>query len=350
MRICYVNFSLNNPRDQITLRGLKENGITIEEITDDTLGWKKYVRIARAYHTHGVGCDAVMVGYAGSVLVILMRMLSRKKIFYNTLSTFFDSMIVSRRKGVLFSPTAAWYYLIDFVAFRCANRVFLECQSQKELASRILKMNPKKLSVHVVGANDIQFYPDPAIPKRKQFTAVFRGMFLPEAGTDVVLRAAKELEGEDLLIRIIGRGLLQAEVEGMVQELKPTNVELITAILPAETLRKSMGECHVSLGQLANHPRVHTTIPHKAFESMAMKLPYVTGENRGVMEILTNNQTCFTVPPGDHRALARTLAALRDHPEERERVAENAFRLYQQNYTPKILVQKILKDSVRNDE
>src|SRR3989338_6593662 len=160
-------------------------------------------------------------------------------------------------------------------------------------------------------------------------------MFLPEAGTDVVLRAAKELEGTGINVRIIGRGLLKKEVENLMQELKPTNVELMTEMLPIEDLRKNMLECHISLGQLADHPRVHTTIPHKAFESMAMKLPYLTGANKGVLEILDEGQTCFLVPPGDHHALARKILELRDRPADLERVAENAYELYRQEFTPK---------------
>lgn len=348
MKICYINFNLDNPRDRITVRGLRENGITVTEISDNVRGWGKYLRIARAYRAHQKECDVVMVGFAGSILVIFMRLLTHKKIIYNALSSFYDSMIVSRFGGARFSFRSAWYYSLDWLAFRCADRVFLECQAQKDLAARVYKVSPEKLSVHFVGADDTQFCFDPVVPKLKQFTVVFRGMFLPEAGADVVLRAAKELECEGVQFRILGRGLLKKEVETLMGQLKPINVELVTERLPLEVLRNKMLECHISLGQLANHPRVHTTIPHKAFESMAMKLPYLTGDNKGVLEILTDGQTCFIVPPGDYRALARKIIELRDSPRELERVAENAYQLYQREYTPKILAQKIVEEIARN--
>ena len=343
MKICYINFNLNNPRDQITLRGLKENSIVIKEISYNAPGLRKYLHIAREFRSCQREYDLIMIGYAGSVLVIFMRLLTQKKIIYNALSTFFDSMVISRQKGRRFSLSSAWYYLIDYFAFRCASHVFLECQSQKDLAVRAYRINQNKISVHFVGADDTQFYFDPVVPKLKKFTVVFRGMFLPEAGVDVVLRAAKELEREHIQFRIIGHGLLQQGVENLMQELKPTNVEIITTKLPIEILRNKMLECHVSLGQLANHRRVHTTIPHKAFESMAMKIPYLTGENNGVMEILCDNETCFTVPPGDYHALASKIIELRNKSAELERVAKNAYQLYQREFTPKILAQKIIE-------
>src|SRR3989338_3151067 len=343
MRICYINFTLNNPRDKITLRGLRENGVMVTEITDNTPGWKKYASIARQYRAVRRDCDVVMVGYAGSVLVPFMRLLSRKRMVYNTLATFVDSMIISRFAGAFFSLASLRYYLTDFFAFYFAHHTFLECEAQKQMVRRYFGISAKKISVHYVGTDDTGFYFDSAIQKLPQFTVVFRGMFLAEACADVVVRAAKELEGKNIAVRVIGRGLLLPEIEKLVAELKPANLELITARLPVEKLRQKMLECHLSLGQLADHPRVHTTIPHKAFESMSMKLPYLTGANKGVLEVLDEGQTCFTIPPGDHHAPARKTPGPRDRPADLERVAENAYELYRQEFTPKILAKKILQ-------
>ena len=343
MKICYINFKLDNPRDQITLRGLRENGVAVTEISDNTPGWRKYARIARAYRAHRHECDVVMVGYAGSVLVIFMWLLIRKPLVYNTLATFVDSMIISRFSGAFFSLSSFRYYVTDFVAFHIARRSFLECEAQKEMVMRYFGVSSKKVSVHYVGTDDTEFYFDPAIPKLPQFTVVFRGMFLAEAGADVVVRAAKELEGKNIAVRIMGRGLLLPEIEKLMRELQPANLELISMRLPIEELRQKMLECHLSLGQLADHPRVHTTIPHKAFESMSMELPYLTGANKGVLEVLDEGQTCFTTPPGDYHALARKILELRDRPADLARVAENAYQLYLREFTPKILAKKILQ-------
>ncbi|MDO8589709.1 MAG: glycosyltransferase [bacterium] len=333
MKICYVSFKLDNPRDRITVMGLKENGVEVKE-----LGFNGYCKLLKDFRNLEPESDLVMIGYASSILIIFLRFFTRKRIIYNALATFYDSMVISRGANLV------RYWLIDFLAFSLADKVFLECQSQKDLVVKIFRINPDKISVHFVGTDDKQFYFDPAIAKLKQFTVVFRGMFLPEAGAEVVVRAAKELEQEDIKIRIIGRGLLLKEIEKLIDELKPKNLELVTTRLPIDELRQKMTECHLSLGQLANHPRVHTTIPHKVFESMAMKLPYLTGENKGVMEFLADNQTCFTVPPGGYRELARKIVELRGHPKELEQVAEHAYQLYQQEFTPKILARKVINE------
>lgn len=344
MKICYVSYKLDNPRDQITLRGLEEIGVETRVIQASTPGWRKYFNLANQYRNYKGECSLVMIGYASSVLVIFMKIISRKKVVYNSLATFYDSMIVSRFAGSFLNPKSWWYYMIDFIAFRAADRIFLECQAQKDLVVRVFRINPEKISVHFVGSREDQFYFDPAITKKPIFTVVFRGMFLPEAGADVVVKAAKELEGENINVRIIGRGLLKKDIERLVSELAPDNLELITEVLPITELREKMLECHISLGQLADHRRVYTTVPHKVFESMSMKLAYLTGDNKGVMEFLTDGETCFTVPPGDYHALARKIIELRDHPQDLEQVAENAYQLYQREFTSKILAEKIIQE------
>jgi len=75
---------------------------------------------------------------------------------------------------------------------------------------------------------------------------------------------------------------------------------------------------------------------------MALKLPYLTGANRGVLEILTEGETCFTVLPGDHIALAAKLRELKDDPRERERVAQNAYELYRNKFTPGVIARNML--------
>lgn len=342
MKICYINFKLDNPRDQITLRGLRENGAEVVEISDRAPGWGKYVRITRAFHEKGRDADVLVVGYAGSLLVPALYLFTGKRAVYNALGSFIDSMIISRRRGALISPASVWYYLIDFLAFHVASHLCVESHAQKNTIARKFFVRERKISVIPVGADDREFYFDPSVTKCTTFTAVFRGAFLPEAGADVVVRAAKELESEGISVRVIGRGLLLPEIERLVNELRPTNLEFITEKLPIGELRQKMLECHVSLGQMAKHPRLHTTIPHKAFESMSMKLPYVTGRNRAVLEVLEDGNTCFAVPAGDYQALAKKLIELRDNAGMREVVAERAHELYEREFTAAALARKLL--------
>lgn len=342
MKILYIHFDLKSTRDKLTVRGLRECGVEVAEIADNSSRLKKYWRIARLYRMNRERVDAVIVGYAGAVLVLFMRFFTRLPLVYNSMATFYDGMVVSRFNGAFLSLRSAWYVLLDTLAFRAADHTFLESKLQKEMVMRVYKIAPGKLSVQYMGADDHEFHPDKTVNKLPRFTVVFRGMFLPEGGADIAVRAAKELEQENVGVRIIGRGFLLPEIERLARELMPSNLELITKKLPLDELRRSMLECHISLGQLARHPRLSRTIPHKAYESMSMGLPYLTGANEGVLELLTDGETCFAVPPGDPKALARKILELRDRPHELARVAENARNLYLFKFTPAVLAANML--------
>lgn len=339
MTICYINLDNKNPRDQVTISGLRENGATVLEINNSSSGLKKYWQIAGEYWANRKSVDLVIIGYTGAVLVPWMYLISRKKIIYNAGNSFYESMIISRGGNWW---QKARYWLLDWIAFSCADLILLESEAQKNFIAQTFFVNPKKLKVHYIGADETHFFFDENIKKLANFTVVFRGKFLPEAGTDIVVRAAKELEEKNIKFRILGSGLLLKQIESLIAELKPSNLELITEHLPYEKLRELMQECHLSIGQVADHPRLQRTIPHKAFESLAMKLPYLTARQPAILELLQEGSTCFGVNPGDPQDLAQKISELRDKPGLLNSVAEGGLELYHRNLTSRVLGQKLI--------
>jgi glycosyltransferase involved in cell wall biosynthesis len=342
MKIGYVNINSGNSRDVVTIRGLRENGATVIELTDNTPGWRKFGEIAKKIKESKNHFDLIIVGYTGGILVPWLWLINKRPVVYNALASFYESMIISRRAGTRFSPAGFKYWLIDWLAFRTAKLILVESQHQKDYLRKTFHISPEKIIIHLTGVDDSSFYFDPAIKKLGRFTVLFRGKFLPEAGVDTVLKAAKLLEKENIDFRILGHGLLEKNVRQLVDDLKLKNVELITEYLALEKLREKMLECHLSLGQMADHPRLQNTIPHKAFESLAMKLPYLTGRQPAVLEILRENETCLCCQPGDPMDLANKILNLEKEPERLTNLAAKAFDWYQNNLTAKKMGGKLL--------
>lgn len=344
MRICYINISTQNPRDQVTIRGLRENEVMVSEITDNRSGFKKIIKIIKKYHQSKNLYDLLIIGYTGAILVPWLRFVSRKKIIYNAGNSFYESMNISRDSGRV---KTVWYWLIDFFAFHLANHILVESERQKKFIAKTFFIQPKKISVHLTGVDDRDFYFDPKIQKLETFTAVFRGKFLPEAGVDIIIRAAKLLENSGVKIRVIGRGFLEKEIRLLIAELKPQNLELITDVLSSSILREKMQECHLALGQMANHSRLLRTIPHKAFESAAMRLPYLSRRNDGLLELFEADKTCFCVNSSDEYALAKKIIFLKNNSHLLNQVARNAFDPYQNTFTSKVLGGKLVTKLIK---
>jgi len=343
MNIGYVNINSGNPRDTTTIRGLRENGVVVTEITDNTSGWKKFIRITQKIRGGENDFDLVIVGYTGGILVPWLWLTERRPIVYNALASFFESMIISRKVGRKFSFSGFKYWIIDWLAFSLSKSILVESEHQKNYIHKTFHTSSDKIVVHLTGVDNSSFYFDPSVKKLKQFTVLFRGKFLPEAGVDIVLRAAKMLEGKDIGFRILGHGLLEEEARWLIGDLELKNVELITEYLPLNKLREKMLECHLSLGQMANHPRLQNTIPHKAFESLAMKLPYLTGRQPAILEILKEDGTCFCCQPGNSEDLTAKILELKEKPEDLEKIKERGFNLFQKTLTTKAMGQELIK-------
>jgi glycosyltransferase involved in cell wall biosynthesis len=133
------------------------------------------------------------------------------------------------------------------------------------------------------------------------------------------------------------------EFNAKMAKLAPKNVEHIHDCMGINELRNLMLTAHVSLGQLADHSRLDRTLPCKLFESLALKLPYLTGRNEAVFELFTENENCFAVNPGDADDLAQKIFYLKKNHELVTRVGDAGYALYQERMMSKKLADDVMR-------
>mgnify|MGYP000190095470 CR=1 FL=1 len=342
MYIHYVTSYRDNARDLSTIQGLREAGVHVTETELTDTGWKKYQQLSRAlrYDTHNPAW--IIVGYTGVLFVPFVRLISRTPIVYNALASFYEGMIISRQHGQWFSLSSLRYWITDTVAFHAATYILVESEAQRAFIHRVFFVPLRKLIVHYTSLDERSFFPDPAVVKHSQFAVVFRGKFLPEAGVETLIAAAPALARADIRIEIYGHGMLEKKVRELVAASPAKNILLVTDFLPIDHLRNAMLKCHLSIGQLAQHPRLTRTIPHKAFESAVLKLPYLTGRNGAVLELFTEDVTCLCCIPGDPHDLAEKIIAAKNNPEHLAAISESAYTLYTNTFSAKVLGKKLL--------
>ena len=132
------------------------------------------------------------------------------------------------------------------------------------------------------------------------------------------------------------------KTEKLIKDLTPKNLKHITDYVPDDALRTMMQSCHISLGQLSHHVRLKRTLPHKVYETLSMKLPYLTSANTGVLELLTPDETCMLCSPADEHSLADKILWIRDNYSVAERIAENGYKLYQSKLKSVTLAKNLL--------
>lgn len=346
MKICY--FGISDPgfgRNKVYIRGLRALGHDVIECFDTTPGFGKYGRLRRKHDAimRAGGYDVMIVGYPSHIVVPFAQRLSKKPVIFDALCTLYEGEVLSRGKYAR-NPFMRWRInSIDAKAVHAANHILVETDAQKDFFVKRFALDAAKVSRVFTGADEECFNQSVAarVQKRPKFTAVFRGKFLPEAGVKHIIEAARLLQDEGVQFLILGHGFLQADVRVQIEKLNLPNLEWISDFLSPDELARRMTECHVSLGQFEPHERLGRTIPHKAFESLALGLPYVTARAAGISELLTDRSDCFMVAPGDPRDLAAKIMELKNDMRLCEQIAANGLVTFANRASQKVLAREI---------
>lgn len=343
MKFCYIQTPNNYAPDKHLVDGLRENGHTVVELSENSGGIKKYIRLAIKFLKSKNCHDAVIVGYTLPHFVPLIRFLTFKKLIFTAVASQYEANIISRNNESPRSLMAIKWWLIDFFSFHLSSRVLLESNAQIEFVHTLFVVPRKKLIRAWIGVDEKVFFRDPSSKKYPKFTVLFRGKFLPESGVDTVIKTAKLLEGKGVEFLIIGHGFLYKTVNTLLEELCLKNLTTIQEILPNDELREKMLSCHISLGQLARHSRLSRTLPFKLYESLALGLPYLTGRSAGVLELLKDDETCITVEHDNPTKLAEKILFLKNNPVILAKVGEQGYNLYKEKLTSKKLVEEFIQ-------
>ncbi len=346
MKICY--FGIYDPefsRNKIYIDGLRKNGVEVVECNDRSQGITKFWNLYKKHSELKNKYDVMIVGYPSQIVVLLAKLISSKKVILDALCSLYEGEVISR--GVSkWSYDACKTWIIDYVAYRAADLVFVETRAQIDFFVRHFYIERGKCVRIFTGVRDDVFYIDPHIKKKLVFTVLFRGQFLPEAGIDVILSAAQRLQSEHIHFLFLGKDFSKVKVSERVQELGLHNVSVNNTFLSEDDKRVQMLSCHISLGQFARHSRLKRTIPHKAFETVALGLPYVTGRAGGILELLTDRENCLMVNLGDAKDLAEKILELKNDPILFKKIADNGHALYLAKLTPKHITSEIMKEIV----
>ena len=344
MKILYLSFTnTNHSLNAVYVKGLLQNRVEVLEYYSKSGRLKKYFDILKFYFANRQGTEVIIVGYQSPKLVWWLRLFSRKTIVYNALCSIIERFVISRKLASRYSVKFFYYWFQDFLACLMADLILLESTHQIDFFQKVFLVPRKRMFRAWTGVDEEKYFYDPGLEKFQEFTVIFRGRLLPESGAEYVVKAAKKLERENVHFILHAFGQEHYTVKNLIDKLKPNNLEFISDFLPIEEVRTTMQKSHLSLGQLSAHARLQRTIPHKAYESLVLRLPYLTARNPAILEFLRENETCLACNPADVEDLAAKILWAKEHPAELKAIAERAYKFYLEELTPKVLAKKVLK-------
>ena len=328
----FGHFDPDYSRNRIIAKALRRAGATVRTVSRTGSFASRAPQLLRTMHPSEA--DVVLVGFPGHADVPLARLASSA---YRTPVIFdaFLSLVESAEDRGRTRPgtPAAWrYQLEDRVACRFATRTLLDTNAHARYFAESVGVPWSRLRRVWVGADDDVIKPGPT-PDDSVFRVFVYASFIPLHGLQHVVRAAHliERDHDDIRIDIVGGGDTEADVRRLATDLDVGNLHFLGR-RPYEELAALMAASHVCLGIFGTSGKAQRVIPNKVFDALAAARAVITADTPAAREALTHADTAWLCSPGDPRALADSILALRSSEQTRALIAHNGYELFRQKF------------------
>lgn len=351
MKICF--FGIYNPtysRNQILLKGMKNNGVEITQCRVDPRqikGLKKYwVLWNMGRRLNKNDFDFIFVPFPGHTVVWLAKLIFRKqKIIFDVFLSLLDANLNDRKVYSKYSIRALKDYLLDKTSCNLGDILLADTDMQVKYLSHKYGNRNKFITVYV-GSDDELFYPGnngATNTQEKNYRVHFHGTFVPVHGIDVILKSAKILEDENIIFKIVGKGQTLKENLKLANELAINNVDFIQ-VTGYDLMRSYILQSDLCLGVFGKAERLDRVIPNKIYEYAACAKPMITASSTAIEECFIPNEEIFFSEKNNPEDLARQILFLKNNPDISRNSANRAYNKFKNRFTADTIVSKLLKD------
>lgn len=343
MTICYFgDYDPGYTRTKILLKGLRQTGVSVLEINERGRGFRKYLRLWKRHREIKGTYDAMVVGYGDSRLMpVFARIIGAQNIVWEALFSQYDNWVFDRKLVRPHSPKAYLYWFLDWLGCAVSDVVLLDTRLHTEYFRKTFGVSEKKLAYIYVGADTSIFYPRERIRHSDDFEIEFHGKYFPMQGTDVIIRAAKLLDGKGVHFTLIGNGQELKRTKELADLLAVRNVTFLP-FLPQEKIVEYVRDADVCVGLIGDVPRVVRAIPTKLWEAAAMARASVNASPGSLEEIFTPGKDSIGLKPGAHAELARKILEIRESGNT-DTMGCAAYETFKQNGTPEKIGQSLAR-------
>lgn len=353
-RVCYFGtYDQNRPRNRNIIKGLRNHKIEVLECHYSPWGdvedkstikgfFKRlmvlfrffiaYPYIALRYLSVGPH-EAVIVGYLGHIDMFLAKPLAylrRKPLIFDAFLSLYDTIVNDRKLSSPDGFIGRLCFFIDRTACQMADIVLLDTDAHIKYFVETFRLPPEKFRRIFVGADESQFYPITQIPDTsvtQPFKVLFYGQFIPLHGIEYIVMAAKVLENENIEFTIIGIGQEYNKIRNMADGLEIKNIMWIDWV-KFHALIHYINEADVILGIFGDSKKARHVIPNKAFQTIACKKPFITGDSPAARELFRDGENALLCKMGDPEAIAASIRMLRDNEVLRTKIGINGYNTF----------------------
>ncbi len=223
-----------------------------------------------------------------------------------------------------------------------ASRIFTIAKFNKTYLEPQLGLNEDIDVIH--DALDVEFL-KPTNSKRVQNSIIAVSRLHPEKGLNYLIRACHLLcqRKVNYTCTIIGEGPEKKSYEKLIDELNVPNI-LFAGYLSYDQVRQQLQYPSVFvLPSIIDSDGLGDILPNGVKEAMAMEVPVVTSDMRGIGELVVDGVSGILVPPGNSQAIADAIERIFNQPDLGKKMGEEGRKKIQRDFNIKTEVGKIEK-------
>jgi len=280
-------------------------------------------------------------------LARFLAWLGSTRVIFDPLASRYETKILDWKRKDPYSWTAWWNFKIDSLAFKLSDLVLADTQAHKNYYCQKYGLAGDKIEVLPLGYDSDLYKPPVARqpqPEEATFEVLFFGSFLPLHGVEVIIEAAKMVLAKDpsVAFRLIGSGQTLAQAMALVSEWKLANVHF-EGWIPQHLLPLKIDSAHICLGIFGQGEKTKRVVPHKIFQSMALKKAVVTLRTPAAEEFFSHKENIYFCSKAEASQLAQVILELKEDSNLREKIAANGYWLVSQNFTPQAVAAKLIE-------
>ena len=367
MKIClFGTYNNNYSRNSCIRDGLKQLGVDVTEahvsipterleLPEDFSLQKSWKRMWKKIETSFLllkkyqqvfSSDIVLVLHPGHLdlpIAWLLCLLGKKKLFFDTSISPYDTMIVGRNMAKINSPKEKILKFAEAMLLRLPYKLFTDTKLMKRFIVSNFGINEKKIFVTPLGANNAIYKPKKIKRRNEKTEILFFGMYNPLHGALYILQAIRLLKNyKNLYFTLVGDGPLKKELIEYAKKHQLTNV-FFKGFMPENKLVDYIQRSDILLGVFSNNKIIRRVIPNKVFGALACQKPLITARQPVMQEFFKHEKNIYFCKPEDSKSLALAVIHLSSDKDLQNNLAKNGYLLYIKNFTPKKIGNTLIK-------
>ena len=322
------------------MKGMKENDLKVIECRDTRPIIKRFFGLVnKAIYKE---FDIIFVAYPGHLDMFAAKIISlikKKPIIFDAFISTYDTMINEWKFGTRYSPKGIYYHLLDRISCQLANIVLLDTEQHIDYFVKEFNLKRSKFVCIPIGADEEIFHPCKNTRISDKFQILYYGHTNPLHGFPYIVEAAKLLENEkDIEFLLIGDKRWFRYERDRNKDLK--NVKFYDAVLFRE-IASYIANADICLGIFGITIKAQNVIPNKAYEIIAMRKPLITGNTLAAKSYFKNKENAILCKVGSAHAIVESILLLKNNQKLREKISENGYELFKDNFTTKKIGQQM---------